>query len=169
MVGVFQAHSVALDGLHHLVNGSILGYDIVFQAFGHVFQPHAFSLGNALHGHTGHYGHNIRHHIFRNLLTLSIVSPLPIVLQLTQFLFKFGLSVTITCSQLKVLTAYSMLLLLFHIADFLFFVRDLSRYRSMLQMDSCPYLIHHINGFVGKSSVGNIPICQFDTCLKSLV
>ena len=55
MVRIFQSNTVALDSLHHLVDGGILGDDGILQRYGHTLQTDTLLFSHSLGRHTRHH------------------------------------------------------------------------------------------------------------------
>ena len=84
VVGVFQSHTVALDSLHHLVDGGILGNDAVLQNGSHASQAFTFVLGHALYWHAGHHADHVADLGFGHRLSLFVIACQPLCLHLGQ-------------------------------------------------------------------------------------
>ena len=134
VVGLFQTHTVALDGFHHLVDGGILGDDRVFQLRAHHTQTGTLGLGHALHGHAGHHRHDVGHFFLCHRLTCAALAVAPVVVHLLKLLLKHQLAVAVTGCQLVILVLYGTLFLLFHRLYLLLLLGDLRWYLGMLQM-----------------------------------
>ena len=81
MGGLFQTYTVALDGLHHLLDGRILSNDRSFQFLFEVLQTNAFRLLHALYGNTRHHRYNLGHLFFCDHLPFLVVTIRPFILQ----------------------------------------------------------------------------------------
>ena len=169
MVGGFQAHAVALDGAHHLVDGLVLGYDGALQLGGHALQADALLLGHALHGHAGHHRNHVGHLLLGHRLALAAVAVLPFPVKLLKLPLKHQLAVPVAGCQLVVLILDGFLLVLFNTGYLLLLLCDLGRYLDVAEMYARAYLVHSVDGLVGHEAVGDIAVCQFDTCCQSVV
>ena len=169
MVGLFQSYAVALDGLHHLVDGSILSYYVVLQFYGHTFKADALLLSHTLGGHTGHHRYHLGHlvGVYRKLFAAIAVGPA--LVQLLQFLVEHHLAVAIACSQFVVLVLHRLRLLLFYLCQFLLLLDNLGWHLRIAQMYLRTSLVESVDGLVGHESVGYVAVCQFDTSLQRLV
>ena len=169
MVGLFQAYAVALYGLDHLLDGTVLRYDSIFQFGGHVSESKSFRFGNALHRHAGHHRHDISHIFGGDVVASFRFAVGPGLLHLSEFRLLCRLPVTVACSEFKVLVSDGSLLLFLDECDFLFQCQDFGGHLCMFQKHAGAHLVEGIDGFVGEISVGDIPFCQFDTCHDGLV
>ena len=169
MVGLFQPHPVALYGFHHFLDGRILSNDVTLQFGGHADQPYAFRLRHTLNGDSRHHGDDIGHIVGRNLLQVVVVSSQPLLIQQPQFCFYLRLTIPIAGCQFKVLVPDSQVLLLLHLFYFLFLSLDVGRQCRVLQMQSCPHLVHCVYGLVGEIAVGDVSFCQFGTSFQCLI
>ena len=97
MVGVFQSHTVALDGSHHLFDGLVLGYHLALQFLGHTFQSDTLLLCHALNGHARHVAHHFGHVFCRHRLQYIGLSLQPLVVQFLQLMFQHQLTVSVAC------------------------------------------------------------------------
>ena len=77
----FQAYTVALDGLHHLLYRCILCNDRSFQFLFEVLQTNAFRLLHALYGNTRHHRDNLSHLFLCDDLPFLVLSIRPFILQ----------------------------------------------------------------------------------------
>ena len=169
MVGLAQTHTVALDGLHHLVDGGILGNDVLLQLCRHAFQANALGLGHALHGHTRHHRHHVGNLLLGHHLAGGGIAGSPFLLQVGQLALQLLLAVAIACCQFEVLVLHGILLLLLDEANLLLLLDDGRRHLCMLQVYARTRLVEGVDGLVGEETVGDIAVCQFDTCLQGLV
>ncbi len=169
MVGVFQPHAVALYGTHHLVDGGILRDDGLLQLTGHTLQAYALALGHPLHGHAGHHRHHAGHLLLGHRLAVVAVAALPLLRQGGQLCLQLRLTVSIAGGQLEVLSPDGCLLAVFHALQLFFLLGNLRRYDTIFKMYARACLVHGIDGLVGKSTVGNVAFCQFDTCHDGIV
>ena len=169
MVGLFQSYTVTLDGLYHLVDGSILSYHVVLQFCGHALQSDTLLFSHTLGGHTGHHRYHLGHlvGIYSKLFAALAVSPA--LVQLLQLLVEHHLTVAIAGSQFVVLVLHRLRLLLLHLFQFLLLLDYLGWHLCIAQMYLRASLVESIDGLVGHESVGNVAVCQFDTSLQSLV
>ncbi len=119
MVGIPESDAVALDGLHHLVDGCILSHNLVLQRVGHIAQTLGVALGHALYGHSRHARHHIGYFLLGYGLSGSHVAGGPLLIELLQFVLQGNLPVAVACSQLVVLVAHGRLLLQLDVVDFL--------------------------------------------------
>ncbi len=139
------------------------------QVVGHISQADTLSLCHTLDGYAGHHRYHISHLGVGYRLTSLGVAFLPLLLKLFQFILQLQLLVAVVGSQLEVLSANGLLLFLLDVLDVFFFQRNLWRHLGVLQMHTRAYLVQGVDGLVGEEAVGDIAVCQFDTCFQCLV
>ena len=127
MVGGFQAHTVALDSLHHLVDGIILGNDARLERGCHILQAHTLVLGHTLHGDAGHHRYHVRDLGLGHRLTFLVIVLCPGSLHLGQLLFQLHLVIAIAGRQFVVLIDHSLVLLVSHLVQLLLDSLDFRR------------------------------------------
>ena len=169
MVGFFQSNAVAQNGLSHLFDGCILRHNRLFQFVGHAFQPYAFGFCHSLNRYTRHNRDNICHLFLRYRLPFGCISISPLTVHFVKFLLQTGLQIPIIGGQFIVLVHYRTLFFLLGNVQFFFFLNHSGRHFDMLQVYFCSYFVQRINGFIGKSTVGDIAFCQFDTGPQCLI
>ena len=135
VVGVFQSHAVALNGLHHLFDSLVLRNHLFLKLFSHVLQSDAFGLFHPLYGHSAHHRNHIGNFHIGNDFALTTVALTPVLLKVGQFFFKHQLTVTIACGQLEILVLHRLVLLFFHKGDVFLLSDDFRRNLRMLQMN----------------------------------
>ena len=168
MVGLAQSHTVAANGLHHLVDGGVLGDDALLQHTIHGSQPHALRLVDLLHGNSSHERHHIGH-ILCHRQPLLVVIVDPALVELLQLLVQLRLAVAVAGCQLKVLIPHGVLLLGLYVLEFLLQVENLGRHTGMTQVHTRANLVERVDGLVGEEAVGGITLCQFDTSVDGLI
>ena len=169
MVGVFQSHTVALDGTHHLLNRFVLSNDVLFQFLRHTFQSDAFLLCHTLHGNTRHHRHHILYLLFRHRLAVVDISFLPFAVHFRQLTLYHGLAVAESGCQFKVLVLDGKLLLLNDLFQILFKRSNLRWQVDILKMYARAHLIHRVDSLIGLLAVADVTVCQFDTCRQGIV
>ena len=141
MVLLLQSHAVALDGLHHFLDGLVLCHHHLLQFRRHIAQTKALRLLHALHGHTRHHRHHIGHLVLRDGHLLADLTFLPAVLGLFELLLALHLLVAEARRHLKVLVLDRILLLLLDLLDLILQIHNLLRHLRMLQVDMRSHLI----------------------------
>ena len=169
MVGVFQSDTVTLDGLHHLVDGGILGNDGILQRDSHTLQTDTLLFSHPLGRHTRHHRNDFCHLFSIYHLTLFALAGTPTFVQEFQLRLEHRLTVTVAGSQLEVLVLHRQLLLLLDAGDLFLLLRNLRRYLGIAEMHARPRLVEGIDGLVGHKTVCHITVCQFDTRYQCLV
>ena len=169
MVGILQAYTVTLDGLHHLVDGRILGDDSVLQFLGHPLQTDTLLLSHSLCRHTCHHRDDLSHLFCVDHLSLLTFALRPALVELLQLCLEHRLTVSVASSQFEVLVSHSLLLLLLDAGNLLFLLSNLWRHLSITKMYARTSLVEGIDGLIRHKAVCHIAVCQFDTCQERLV
>ena len=163
MVGLFQSHAVALDGFHHLVDGSILCYHVVLQLYSHTLQADTLLFGHALCGHTCHHRYHFGHLVGIHHLSLFVFAIGPALVQLFQLFGQRGLAVAIACSQFVVLVLHRFLFLFAGFGQLMLLLDNLGWNMGVAKVHLRTRLVECVDGLVGHKAVGDIAVCQFDT------
>ena len=135
VVGVFEAHTVALDGTDKLRNGSLLGYDTLVQLGFHALQTDALFLSNTFHGDARHHGNNLGHTFLVNSDALFVAMLFgPLLRQGLKLLLQMFFLVAHLCSFLELLHLDSLVLLTGDFAQLAFHLFHLRRGGDLAQM-----------------------------------
>ena len=167
VIGVFQSDTIALNSLHHLVDGLVLCDDGTLQLLSHSLQADTLLFCHPLGRYTRHHRDDIGHLFGIHNLALLTFTRSPALVQRLQLLFQFQLAVAIACCQFVVLVLHGPLLLFLHVFDLLFLLRDLWRYLRIRKMYARTRLVEGVDGLIGHEAVCHIAGCQFDTCCQS--
>ena len=169
VVGILQSYTVALDGLHHLLDSCILTDNSVLQFLGHTLQTDTFLLSHPLGRYTCHHRDNLSHLFGIDHLALLAFALRPTLVEQLQFRLKHRLTVSVASCEFKVLISHCQLLLLLDAGNLLFLLSDLWWHLCITKMYARASLVECVDGLVGHKAVCHIAVCQFDTCHERLV
>ena len=155
-VRILEARPVALDGLHHLLDGVVLSDDFALQVLVHASELSAFLLSNSLNRNACHHCHDVSYVVFRHRDSVVLGIFFPRLLGGFKSFVQGPFLVTKACSLFVTLRTDNLALFLFDALDFLFDVHDFLGHVDVGQVHAATHLIQGVNRFVGKVAVGDV-------------
>ena len=169
VVGLLQSDAVALDGLHHLVDGLVLCDDGILQLLRHALQTDTLLFGHTLGRHTRHHRYHLGHLVSVDHLPLLVNARAPALVHLLQFCLEHRLTVAIAGSQFEVLILHGPLFLFLHLGNLFLLFHNLLRNLGITKMYARACLVEGVDGLIGHKAVCHVAVCQFDTCHEGII
>ena len=169
MVGILQSYTVALDGLHHLLDSCILTDNRVLQFLSHTLQTDTFLLSHPLGWYTCHHRDDLSHLFGIDHLTLLTFALRPTLVEQFQLCLEHRLTVSVASCEFEVLVSHCQLLFFFDAGNLLFLLSNLRWHLCITKMYARARLVEGVDGLIWHKAVCHIAVCQFDTCHERLV
>ena len=153
LVRVFQTGAVAAYGLGDFHHRFVLTDDHPLQFCSHAHQSFTFVLGDALHGYARHHRNYLSHSVLRDIGTVLVNAVLPGLLNQLAFLLQHLDLVAVFGGLVVLLVADGLHFQLLLFRDGSLCGHQLVGHVDVLDVQSCTGLVHHVDGFVGKTTV----------------